>query len=285
MKPRMGVRPVRLGRSPTYLVCMRVCIPWWSREARPATEGFNLTDCDDCRTFFVVLWEFTPLTAHYDFGLGAMADSFEDAADCIEKAVVENKFLNWPLPICFLRRHAIELFLKSMLVILDRRFAGVSKLEEVRVSVKDKPKPLTTIHSIGELYDNLKARLVLYEEKWQPICSTDWLSFPVELDSWIAEIEEVDGKGTFFRYPDSGNSEGDEAKSMFKKSSVEEILASISPDSIPRHTVIVGDDDTVTEVYTENRDAIVRELEALRGATTLLSAANFGLRTELAGGR
>jgi hypothetical protein len=231
-----------------------------------------------------VLWEFTPLTAHYDFGLGAMADSFEDAAECIEKAVVENKFLNWPLPVCFLRRHAIELFLKSMLVILDRRFAGVSKLEEVRVSVKDKLKPLTTIHSIGELYNNLKARFVLYEEKWQPICRTDWLNFPVELDSWIAEIEGVDSKGTFFRYPDSSDPEGDEAKSMFRRSSVEEILASI-PDSIPRHTVIVGDDDIVTEVYTENRDAVTRELEALRGAISLLSAANFGLRTELAGGR
>lgn len=232
-----------------------------------------------------MLWEFTPLTAHYDFGLGAMANAFEDAAECIEKAVAENRFLNWTLPVCFLRRHAIELFLKSMLVILDRRFSGVSRLEEVRISVKGKLRPLTTIHSVGELYSNLKSRLALYEEKWRPLSRTDWLNFPVELDSWIAEIEAADRKGTFFRYPDSSDPQGDEAKSMFRRSSVDEIIASISPDSIPGHTVLVGDDDTVTEVYTENRDVLARELEILRTATTLLSAANFGLRTELADGR
>ena len=232
-----------------------------------------------------MLWELTPLPTHYDFGLGAMADAFEEAAECIENVVEEKRFLNWTLPACFLRRHAIELFLKSMLVILERRFAGIGGLEEVKLLLNGKPQPLTRIHSIGELYNGLKEKLTLYETEWRPLCQTEWLAFPPELDAWIPEIEAIDATGTFFRYPDPKKPQGDQAKSMFKEMSIEEILASLSPTSVPRLTTIVGDDDTVTEVYTENQDVLAKELAALCGATNLLSAANFGLRTELAGGR
>ncbi len=244
-----------------------------------------MTALNDCHTFFFMFWELTPLPKHYDFGLGAMADAFEEAAECIEKVVEEKRFLNWTLPVCFLRRHAIELFLKSMLVILERRFAGIGGLEEVKIFVEGKPQPLTRIHSIGNLYNGLKEKLTLYEPSWRPLCRTEWLDFPPELDAWIPEIEAADERGTFFRYPDPKKPQGDQAKSIFKETSVDEILASLSLTSIPQLTTIVGDDDTVTEVYTENQEVLANELAALRGATTLLSAANFGLRTELAGGR
>src|SRR4051794_12498097 len=122
-----------------------------------------------------MLWELTPLPKHYDFGLGTMGAAFEEAAQCLEEVVETKRFLNWTLPACFLRRHAIELFLKSMLVILERRFAGVSGLEEIRILVKGKPQALTSIHSIGDLYNGLKEKLTIYETRWRPLCRTEWL--------------------------------------------------------------------------------------------------------------
>lgn len=233
-----------------------------------------------------MLWEFTPLNKHYDFGFGAMADAFEEASQRIETAVQENRFLNWALPVCFLRRHAIELFLKSMLVILERRCGGVSGLAEIKISVEGKLRPLTSIHGVGSLYNHLKERLLLHEKAWRPLCRTDWLDFPPELDAWILEIDSADKKGTFFRYPDPGDPQRDEGKSMFQSSSIETLLTSMGPDFIPGITALIEDDEgAVEKVYTEGRDVLARELEALRGATTLLSAANFGLRTELAHGR
>jgi hypothetical protein len=233
-----------------------------------------------------MLWEFTPLTKHYDFGFGSMANAFEEASQCVEKAVEQSRFLNWALPVCFLRRHAIELFLKSMVVILERRFGGISGLEEIKVSVQGKLRPLTGIHSVGELYNGLKDRFLLYEEAWRPLCRTEWLDFPPELDAWISEIELADQRGTSFRYPDPRNPEADEAKSMFQETSIDAMLASLVPDSPRGPTVLIADsEEPVEEIYTQNHAVLARELEALRGATTLLSAASFGLRTELAGGR
>jgi hypothetical protein len=246
----------------------------------------SLTDREVCHTLFFMIREFTPLNKHYDFGLGAMADAFEEAAECIEKAAEEHRFLNWALPVCFLRRHAMELFLKSMLAILDRRFGGLTGLDEIKVPIKGKPQSLTTVHSIGALYEGLRSKFALYESEWRPLCKTGWLNFPPELDAWILEIEAEDARGTFFRYPDSKDQQGNEAKSMFQESSVDQILASMAHHSIPRITALIANqEDVVTEVYVENRDVLARQLSTLRDATSLLSAANFGLRTELTGGR
>src|SRR5690349_10571286 len=147
-----------------------------------------------------MFWELTPLSKHYDFGFGSMADAFEEAAQRIEEGIEINTFLNWALPVCFLRRHAIELSLKSMLVILGRRFGGATELDELQVSIQGKFRPLTTTHSIGALYNGLKEKLSQYEDQWRPLCRTDWLAFPPELEVWIPEVEAADQRGTFFRY-------------------------------------------------------------------------------------
>lgn len=243
-----------------------------------------LTVLVECRTFFPMLWEFTPLSKHYDFGFGGTADAFEEAAQRIEEGIEANPFLNWALSVCFLRRHAIELSLKSMLVILGRRFGGATALEELQVSVQGKLRPLTTTHSIGALYNGLKEKFSQYEDQWRPLCRTDWLAFPPELDAWIPEIEAADQRGTFFRYPDPRNPESDEAKSMFRESSPDEILATITPNTPCKAVLIFDSDDALAQVYTQNHDVLANELKTLRGATELLSAAKFGLRTELADG-
>lgn len=63
-----------------------------------------------------------PLDKHYDRGFGAVANSFMEAADDLqEDAATGATFLNRHLPISFLYRHAIELFLKSGIIILHKR--------------------------------------------------------------------------------------------------------------------------------------------------------------------
>lgn len=54
----------------------------------------------------------TPLDQHFDNGFGAVADSFKEAADSLVQSTAEAQFLNSHLPISFLYRHAIELYLK-----------------------------------------------------------------------------------------------------------------------------------------------------------------------------
>jgi hypothetical protein len=54
----------------------------------------------------------TPLHKHADLGFGATAHSYKEAADYLEVNGAELVHFNGHLPINFLRRHAIELYLK-----------------------------------------------------------------------------------------------------------------------------------------------------------------------------
>lgn len=62
-----------------------------------------------------------PLEEHYDDGFGAVGDAFYRAAKALEK---ENKGLRFAwnhLPQIALYRHAVELFLKSGIIIIHRK--------------------------------------------------------------------------------------------------------------------------------------------------------------------
>src|SRR5690606_28344874 len=62
---------------------------------------------------------FMPLDQHFDKGFGATGQAFKLAGDLVLQGP-PSQVINVQLPACFLYRHAIELFLKSMIVTLHR---------------------------------------------------------------------------------------------------------------------------------------------------------------------
>lgn len=73
-------------------------------------------------------YSFTPLHQQFDDGFGAVGESFKTTADKLwpdsEKDVA---FLHGHLPISFLYRHAVELFLEGIIIItLHRRLRSPS---------------------------------------------------------------------------------------------------------------------------------------------------------------
>src|SRR5690554_3997430 len=100
-----------------------------------------------------MLYMFTPLEEHPDKGFGAMADSFEEAAKILSKS--ENTLEKAHLPINYLRRHAIELFLKSIIILLHTKFeipyGDNPDTSTPQVLVNDEWKLMNRIHSIRQL--------------------------------------------------------------------------------------------------------------------------------------
>lgn len=101
----------------------------------------------------------TPLNKHYDYGFGATADSFMDAAKLLANTTPREQGLNQHLPVRFLYRHATERYLKSGIIIFHRKFklnfGGLSHDGEPKVRVKNRWKQMYSIHSIGALYEYL----------------------------------------------------------------------------------------------------------------------------------
>jgi hypothetical protein len=92
---------------------------------------------------------FTPPNTHYDGGLGATADQFSTAAESLEQNA-------GVLPKSYLQRHALELWFKSFIVIIHKKFNipygnGFSQ-DKPAILVNGKWKPISNTHNLSELY-------------------------------------------------------------------------------------------------------------------------------------
>ncbi|MGH9638275.1 MAG: hypothetical protein ACRD72_25860, partial [Candidatus Angelobacter sp.] len=68
-----------------------------------------------------MLWMMMPLEEHYNDGFGAVGDAFRRAAETLNKNNSDGPMLWSHLPEIYLLRHAVELFLKSGIIIMHRK--------------------------------------------------------------------------------------------------------------------------------------------------------------------
>ena len=97
----------------------------------------------------------TPLQSHFDMGFGGVASSFKHAADLVANPEANSSSIDSHLPASFLYRHAIELFLKSGIIIFHRKFNipwGDGSASEPQVPIAGKWRSMYSIHNLAPLY-------------------------------------------------------------------------------------------------------------------------------------
>lgn len=184
------------------------------------------------------------------------------------------------LPTCFLLRHAIELFLKSTLIVAHRSFTGIGA-NYPAVLVDGKPKPMTNVHGVGPLYAALVKVLIEHQAELERRARTSWLPMPAELENAISEIDDMDARGVFFRYPTENN----DTKSMNKPITAKELTGWDSEQGgALKAFVVLNKHDEFVEAYRYDANLLTRELAVLLKACHWLNSYHVGLRVELAGG-
>jgi|ERR1019366_1166104 hypothetical protein len=230
----------------------------------------------------------TPLHRHYDYGFGVTADSFKDAADLLEKAPQPEQGLNQHLPVSFLYRHAIELYLKSGIIIFHRKFKlafGTNPHDgPPQVLINQNWKLMYHVHSIADLYSYWRHLFEQHRSYLEHHTKTDW-SFPKELDDWISEIESHDPTSTFYRYPVTKDATKDPQKSVMKEAHYLDIMAKMGPDSKPVKAVFVADqNEEIVESYFLDDGPVAAVIDTLRRTSELLSGCHTATRAELTDG-
>ncbi|MGA9886956.1 MAG: hypothetical protein WA690_09150 [Candidatus Acidiferrales bacterium] len=177
-----------------------------------------------------------PLEAHYDDGFGAVGEAFKEGAEILAKESGGRRIFWNHLPELFPLRHAIELFLKSGIIVMHRKLRISYGSEPAST---DKPmfltrsgdwKSLFKSHDLAELYEYWKK--LMTENKAKLTESTKYkpdMSVPKELDDWIEKLGVVDPSSDYFRYPVSRNAKADTDKSPFKEDSMESLFPSEAP--------------------------------------------------------
>lgn len=186
-----------------------------------------------------------PLEEHADDGYGAMAEAFLASANVLlAKQDGHQAFLEH-LPRNYLLRHAIELYLKSGIVILHRElnipFGTEPSTAEPMVPENGKWKPYKHVHSVATLFAQWGKLIESNAEKIRARCKKlkPDLTIPPELRESIATIEQTDQRSTYYRYPTTTEPKGDSGKSPFKEASLEELLERAKSSDKPLKVAIV----------------------------------------------
>lgn len=230
----------------------------------------------------------TPLDQHFDLGFGAVADSFRDAAESIQHAPQEHRGLNEHLPVSFLYRHAIELYLKSAIIIFHKKFrlpyGDVPCTAEPHVLIGGRWKPMYQVHSLNELYPYFRRLFVDHASYLERNTKTDW-SFSPELDRWIADVEGQDSTSTFFRYPVTKHRDKDKEKSVIKPDSHLNIMSRMGPGQKPQKAFFVlNEHDEVTQAFYHDDKGAKTTIDTLQRTCEQLYGCHAALRGELTGG-
>jgi len=228
---------------------------------------------------------FRPLHFHFDDGFGAIGDAFQEAALCLESVLEENQFFNSYLPLAYLYRHAVELYLKSVIIIihrgLDLPFGPHSASAMPMIQADEEWVPMGSVHSLFKLYRYFKTLMNTNMNELLAATDTDWSTLSGELTNWIELIETFDQRSTFFRHPGIG----DANKSEFRESTVMDVLSSAEPGSEPAKVFLGFDEnEEVIGIFQRERSGLDRILTVLRDTADQLSILHFARRCELAGG-
>jgi hypothetical protein len=194
----------------------------------------------------------TPIERQHDSGFGVVADAFKRAADKLADEKPSKAMLDH-LPVSFLYRHTIELYLKSVTVILHRRlkipYGAEPHTAEPRVLIGKEWLPIFRVHSILDLYQYFRSIYNGNVPKLNHLADVNW-ELEEDLDAKVKLIEEHDRGSTLFRYPTTKDAVRDRDKSGFRE---------VDPADVQRMMNVAGEyvkaflvldkDDNVKHVY------------------------------------
>lgn len=226
----------------------------------------------------------TPPSQHYDKGIGVMGWHFHNA---VQKLKDNNHGINsdGEIPVFYLQRHAIELFLKSAIFILHKKynieFGDGFSLSRPAIEIGDSWKAFDRTHNLSDLYTYFE-ELFNNSKALFPAGIPDEL--PSNLKSKINRISGYDPKSTFFRYPESGCDHNDKRKSKIhelKSSLVEDLISTSKPAKL---FLMVDEQGEVVKGNDLNVDHLSKIRGALDDVSDVLSGVHMAFRTILTDG-
>jgi hypothetical protein len=238
------------------------------------------------------MYMLAPLSEHYDDGFGAVGDAFCNAAKALNKrnAAGDGSASLDELPEIYLLRHAVELFLKSGIIIVHRRlrlrYGSEPHTTDTALmkTSSGKWKPLLKTHDIPELYGYWKELIVGNKDNLIKLMShAAEVDVPAELDSWIKSLGKADPSSDYFRYPVSKNTVADKAKSPFKEVAPDSLFPAERTEYV-KALVVENAKGEVVKAFKYDRTTSKAVAEAARGAAEMLSNFHFMMRVELTGG-
>ena len=171
-----------------------------------------------------MLYTLTSIDTHLDFGFGIMGKSYYNSAEFLHKNMEQiNDFQQKEMPMNFLYRHSIELFLKFLIVIFHKQLKLPYDTEpfdsvKPKILIDGKWRELYTCHWIDELYKYwLNELLLKHKEDLEKLAPQGEWQEDTNISKCFPLISKFDSDSSFFRYPVTKNTLLDAEKYTMRK--------------------------------------------------------------------
>jgi len=246
-----------------------------------------------------VNYYFTEISTHVDKGFGVTAEAFKHAADALitseyhESAIPQSR-----VPVQYLYRHAIELYLKSMIIIFHSQLDipergkqnGYVNIYLPRSARRPGQKyaysPINKTHSIRILFSAWKNVIISYRNRLNELAPDgDWRINP-EMLAHVRVISSYDDTGDYFRYPVSNfPSDVESEKFSMKRLPVDDLFTKVKTDRQKQMMLLVLDEnDEVIDAYRHDAQYLKDVEHSLRELCESLSGYHVMTRCTLCGG-
>jgi hypothetical protein len=226
-----------------------------------------------------------PLETHFDYGFGMMAEAYKDAA---ERLAEGPPCMHDHLPIRFLLRHAIELYLKSGIIIFHRKLHipyGPGGDGDPMVRTDNGWKALEKTHSIKILHTYWDSLFKEHASYLSSNTDTDW-SMPIDLPNLVDLIDGYDPGSIFYRYPRTSDPQKDKQKSSSQRVPTEKIIERMAGGKSAKKLMLFFDqNEELVDAFQFNAETNSKVGDALLQVANVLSNAHAAMRNELAGGQ
>lgn len=196
-----------------------------------------------------VIFLMMPLHMHIDYGFGATAEKFKESADILSASESIKDLI---MPVNYLRRHAIELYLKSLIYVLHRKFnlpfSNGGTLEKPKIKVLKKEYELEKMHDIRVL----TIYLIEQHNKSIPYFSDIGIGeIKGDVLDRINKVNSIDSKSTFFRYPKTEDYIQDMRKSSVRERYAQDLINSMNKQNgkYVKALLLVDDEDNIVNSF------------------------------------
>lgn len=224
----------------------------------------------------MIKYMLTSIDTHADKGFGVTAEAFKKGADHLSNSdFKEGMLAQGEMPVLYLYRHSIELYLKSLIMHIHEElsipYMNVTASGNHQFIVNDKGNPLfiENCHSLKLLFEYL-CKLVKENKERMNIQApnANWL-ITGRIRGYMKSIYELDDKSDYFRYPISRDKSKDKAKYTMKKIKEQDFSSKIINTRGNMFFATKNRNNEIQDIYIKDEN-VLKEI-----TTTLTKTADF----------
>ncbi len=228
-------------------------------------------------------YQLTSIETHLDFGFGITGESYFESADLLSKKKKEiQTFQQAEMPIGFLYRHSIELFLKSLIIIFHQKLElpyddQPFDSKKPKILIGGNWSDLFNCHLIDELYNYWVYELLIKHhtqlKKIGP--KGDW-NENNDVSKLIPIIAGYDRDSLYFRYPLTKNTSVDGKKFTMKKLNLKNLEQKLASPKEGRNKdsklfmVLKNNNEEIVEAFQRDENVLENVTKALKETSRYL---------------